>query len=250
MITEAAMNTTAPGTHRHQPVRGLGQARDAVRAVLATPEGRSRGVTITLRAGTYGDGPLRLSAADSGGPGTAVTWRGEPGSLLSGGVQIPTSAWSLAPAPRRPADVGAGAAGRAGAGAVWQANLTALGLSAAALGAVGQGGVLDGRGEANAWSPSSSTAAQPGHAGALAEQGRRWLDGVCIHAGRRLRRGEGPRRLPGRHGFRPLRARLWRQPGRALLKRLRRHRLALPTPLCCRRATGSGARLGGGGGAR
>lgn len=165
------------GSHRHQPVRGLGQARDAVRAALATPEGRTRGVTITLRAGTYADGPLRLSAADSGAPGALVTWRGEPGSLLSAGVEIPTSAWSLAPALRHPADIGAGA-GPSGAGAVWQANLTALGLSEAALGVVGQGSVLDGRGEANAFAELF----YGGAAATLARWPNKAADGSTVYA--------------------------------------------------------------------
>jgi hypothetical protein len=158
------------GTQPSQPVRGLGRARDAVRTALATPEGRSRGVTITLRAGTYDDGPLRLGAADSGRLGAEVTWRGEPGSLLSGGVKIPTSAWSLAPpAPTRPTGVGA---------AVWQANLTALGLSEAALGVVGQGSVLDGRGHASAFAELFYA----GAAATLARWPNKAADGSTVYA--------------------------------------------------------------------
>ena len=108
-------------------LRGIKQAQAAVRAVLATAEGRSRGVTVNLRAGTYDDGPLRLGAVDSGRPGAPVTWRGEPGSLLSAGVEIPPSAWSLAPTSQNL--VG----GPTGAGVVWQAG-AGLGFSTSALG--------------------------------------------------------------------------------------------------------------------
>ena len=149
------------GLDRGRPLRGLGPAQSAVRAALATAEGRQRGVAVTLLAGVYDDGPLRLSAADSGTAGAPVTWRGEPGALLSGGVEIPTPAWS-----------------RAGAGAVWQANLTALGLPEEALGVVGQGTVLDGRGEASAFAELF----YGGAAATLARWPNKAADGSTVYA--------------------------------------------------------------------
>ena len=92
-----------------------------------------------------GAAPLTLGPDDSGSHGACVTWRGEPGSVLSGGVEIPVSAWSPVPgSPQHPP--------------VWQVNLTALGLPEQALGVVGQGSVLDGRGDASAFAELSTPA--------------------------------------------------------------------------------------------
>ena len=103
----------------------------------------------------------------------ALGWRGEPGSLLSAGVEIPPSAWSLAPTPQsHPVE------GATGAGVVWQANLTALGFSTSALGVVGQGSVLDGRGEANAFAELF----YGGAAATLARWPNKAADGSTVYA--------------------------------------------------------------------
>ena len=152
-------------TRRPVVVRTVHAAAAHARQQLASQPGID--VTVHLLSGHHyvGAAPLTLGPNDSGSHGAHVTWRGEPGSVLSGGVEIPVSAWSPVPGPPQHPPV-------------WQANLTALGLPKHALGVVGQGSVLDGRGDASAFAELFYS----GEAATLARWPNKAADGSTVYA--------------------------------------------------------------------
>ena len=75
---EALQRAGWSGTDPGQPLQGLVRAQAAAREALRTPEGRSRGVTVTLCAGQYFNTSLKLTEQDGTAPGAAGATRVTP----------------------------------------------------------------------------------------------------------------------------------------------------------------------------
>jgi len=108
-------NDAGQGT-ASDPFQTLAKARLAVEDAL---QAGLRNVTVVLRGGTYRlDEPLVFGTADSPSTGGQVTWESAPGekAIISGGVEVPASAWHKCVTND---DVCAG-----GKNNVWQASLS------------------------------------------------------------------------------------------------------------------------------